>query len=103
MKLGKEAEALSSFQNAIRLDPSKAGIWQQVLVMEYQKQDFETLYKDGKNAILVNKEDHLMMGAAIKELIDNADFTNKLVIEARKKSEQYDWKIVKHQWISVLQ
>ena len=61
------------------------------------------LLEDGKNAILVNKEDHLMMGAAIKELIDNADFTNKLVIEARKKSEQYDWKIVKHQWISVLQ
>ncbi len=51
MKLDKEADALISFQNAVRLDPSKPSIWQQVLIMEYQKQDFESLYKDGKNAI----------------------------------------------------
>lgn len=71
MKLGKEAEALSSFQNAIRLDPSKAGIWQQVLVMEYQKQDFETLYKDGKNAISyfpLEADFFLLTGTAANQL-----------------------------------
>ena len=51
MKIDKEVDALISFQNAVRLDPSKPSIWQQVLIMEYQKQDFESLYKDGKNAI----------------------------------------------------
>ena len=71
MKLGKEEEALVCFQQAIRLDPSKAGIWQQVLVMEYQKQDFENLYKDGKNAISyfpLEADFFLLTGTAANQL-----------------------------------
>ena len=71
MKLGKEEDALVCFQQAIRLDPSKAGIWQQVLVMEYQKQDFESLYKDGKNAITyfpLEADFFLLTGTAANQL-----------------------------------
>jgi tetratricopeptide (TPR) repeat protein len=71
MKLGKENEALVSFQNAIRLDPSKPSIWQQVLVMEYQKQDFESLYRDGKNAITyfpLEADFFLLTGTAANQL-----------------------------------
>jgi tetratricopeptide (TPR) repeat protein len=71
MKLGKENDALVSFQNAVRLDPSKPSIWQQVLVMEYQKQDFESLYKDGKNAITyfpLEADFFLLTGTAANQL-----------------------------------
>lgn len=71
MKLGKENDALICFQNAVSLDPSKPGIWQQVLVMEYQKQDFEGLYKDGKNAIFyfpLEADFFLLTGTAANQL-----------------------------------
>lgn len=61
------------------------------------------LLEDGKNAILVNKEEHLAMSNAIKKLMHNLDYTNSIISEARKNSENYDWQKVKYQWIEVLQ
>ena len=51
MKDDNELMALSSFQKALELDPSKYSIWEQVLVMEYEYQQYHKLYNDGIKAI----------------------------------------------------
>ena len=48
LKNGNEKEALQSFQEALKYDKSKYAIWDQVLIMEYQAQDFDRLYIDSK-------------------------------------------------------
>jgi tetratricopeptide (TPR) repeat protein len=51
MKNDNEVLALASFKQAIELDPSKYSIWEQVMVMEYEFQQYENLYKDGSKAV----------------------------------------------------
>lgn len=48
LKNEQTKEALKSFQTALKYDQSKYAIWDQVLIMEYQSQDFEQLYIDSK-------------------------------------------------------
>ncbi len=48
LKNGQTKEALESFQKALKFDQSKYAIWDQVLIMEYQSQDFDQLYRDSK-------------------------------------------------------
>lgn len=45
---GKEDEALTSYKNALKYDKGQYPIWNQVLIMEYQKADYEALYTDSK-------------------------------------------------------
>ena len=45
---GNESEALKSYRNALKFDKSQYPIWNQVLIMEYQKGDYEALYTDSK-------------------------------------------------------
>jgi tetratricopeptide (TPR) repeat protein len=51
MKDNNEVMALASYKRAIELDPSKYTIFEQVLVMEYEFQHYDNLYKDGLKAI----------------------------------------------------
>lgn len=46
----QDKEALKSFQLALKFDQSKYAIWDQVMIMEYQAQDFAQLYIDSKKA-----------------------------------------------------
>jgi tetratricopeptide (TPR) repeat protein len=43
--------ALDAFQKALKFDESKYAIWDQVLIMEYQKQDFQALYTHSKRCL----------------------------------------------------
>lgn len=51
LKNGQNKESLESFKMALKYDPSKYVIWDQVLIMEYQNQDFDQLYVHTKKAI----------------------------------------------------
>lgn len=51
LRLEKEDEALLSYREALKYDKSVFPIWNQVLVMLYQKSDFETLYSDSKECL----------------------------------------------------
>jgi tetratricopeptide (TPR) repeat protein len=50
-KEGKQSEALIDFQEALKYDKTKFAIWEQVLVMEYQAQDYPKLYEDAKQCL----------------------------------------------------
>ena len=51
LKNGQMKESLKSFQTALKYDQSKYAIWDQVLIMEYQAQEFDQLYIDSKKAM----------------------------------------------------
>ena len=51
MKDNNEILALASYKTAIELDPSKYSIYEQVLVMEYEFQQYQSLFADGLKAI----------------------------------------------------
>lgn len=51
LKNGQEKEALESFKIALKFDQSKYAIWDQVMIMEYQAQDFEQLYIHTKKCL----------------------------------------------------
>jgi tetratricopeptide (TPR) repeat protein len=51
MKDSNEALALACFKKSIELDPSKYSIFEQVLIMEYEFQQYDNLYNDGIKAI----------------------------------------------------
>lgn len=48
LQSGDDERALKSYRKAVQLDASLYPIWNQVLIMEYQSEDFETLYEDSK-------------------------------------------------------
>ena len=51
LKKGDENEALIAYKKALKYDKSLFPIWNQVLIMEYQKADFHTLYADSKECL----------------------------------------------------
>ena len=48
LRAEKEDEALKSYKEALKFDKSQYPIWNQVMIMEYQKSKFEDLYEDSK-------------------------------------------------------
>lgn len=48
LKADQKEDALSSYKEALKFDDSKYAIWYQVLMLEYQLGQFETLYKDAR-------------------------------------------------------
>jgi tetratricopeptide (TPR) repeat protein len=71
MKDDNEVLALASFKKAIELDPSKYSIWEQVMVMEYEFQQFENLYNDGIKAVELfpsSSKIHLLTGTAANQI-----------------------------------
>lgn len=51
LKNDLDKEALTAFRKALSYDDSRYAIWKQVLLMEYQEQDFEKLYVDSKKCL----------------------------------------------------
>lgn len=51
LKLEKEEEALTEYKIALEYDKSRFPIWNQVLLMQYQKRDYQALYEDSKSCI----------------------------------------------------
>ena len=60
------------------------------------------LIKDKEDGLLISEKDYLAMSLATKELFLNQDFTDFLVVNARKKAQLFDWQIVKFNWLDVL-
>ena len=48
LRAEKEDEALKSYKEALKFDKKQYPIWNQVLIMEYQRSQFEDLYIDSK-------------------------------------------------------
>ncbi|MEY4522390.1 MAG: hypothetical protein RIT10_1575 [Bacteroidota bacterium] len=53
LRLNKENDALNSYRKALEFDQNQYPIWNQVLLMEYQSGNFETLYQDSKKALML--------------------------------------------------
>lgn len=71
MKDDNEVLALVSYKKAIELDPSKYSIWDQVMVMEYEFQQYENLYKDGVKAVELFPsygKTYLLVGTAANQI-----------------------------------
>lgn len=51
LSYGDEKESLKSYKKALEFDKSQYPIWNQVLIMEYQNGDWETLYEDSKECM----------------------------------------------------
>lgn len=60
------------------------------------------LIKSGKEGLLVKPNDVQEMVDAILHLRENQELTNSLILNARKKVEQFDWKVVKLKWQELL-
>ncbi len=48
LRANKQAEALKSFKKALEFDKNLFAIWNQVMTMEYQAMDFNSLFEDSK-------------------------------------------------------
>lgn len=48
LQIGKDSLALNAYKNALVFDKSRFPIWNQVLLMEYQERDYNSLYEDSK-------------------------------------------------------
>ncbi|WP_299550077.1 glycosyltransferase family 4 protein [Seonamhaeicola sp.] len=60
------------------------------------------LIEDGVDGILVRPNDERAFVEAVNKVISSIEDIEKMTLLARKKVENFDWEIVKHQWISVL-
>lgn len=60
------------------------------------------LIESGKEGLLVKPNDVQEMVDAILHLRENQELTNSLILDARKKVEQFDWKVVKLKWQELL-
>lgn len=60
------------------------------------------LIDQGEDGLLVSSNDADAFVVAILKLCTESDLKSKLVFNARKKVEQFDWEVVKHSWFGVL-
>jgi len=60
------------------------------------------LIEDGKTGLLVDKNDTAAMTSQIIRLSKNPELAIELSLNARKKVEPFDWKIVRKKWIQLL-
>jgi glycosyltransferase involved in cell wall biosynthesis len=56
------------------------------------------LWKDGENALLVQKNDPEQMAAAIKRVLKDPELAAQLSVNARAKAENYDWSMILPRW-----
>lgn len=60
------------------------------------------LIEDNVDGVLVDSDNALMMARQISQLVAHPDKAQALAVKARQKVEQYDWRVVKQQWQSLL-
>lgn len=71
LRAEKNEEALASYKRALALDKSQFAIWNQVLIMEYQAKDYQSLYTDGRECAVLfptNTTVVLLYGVASNQL-----------------------------------
>ncbi|MCF7560304.1 glycosyltransferase family 4 protein [Sabulilitoribacter multivorans] len=61
------------------------------------------LIENGKEGVLIEPNSVESFVDAIKELHSTPDKANQIALSARKRVENFDWNIVKNQWIKLLQ
>ena len=61
------------------------------------------LIEDGKDGLLVEKNNVDAFVNAIQFIVNQPDHTKRLVFNARKKVETFDWQVVKNKWFELLQ
>jgi glycosyltransferase involved in cell wall biosynthesis len=61
------------------------------------------LIENGKNGILVEPNSEEQFVKAIKKLIKSPENVNQMIVSAREHVENFDWDVVKNQWIKLLQ
>ena len=61
------------------------------------------LIDNEKDGFLVNKNDAMAFVEAIKKVVNNVEFTQKITSNARNKAEDFNWSNVKNLWVSMLQ
>ncbi len=54
------------------------------------------------DSLLVGKGDLDGMVEAVKRLVKDSVLTERLVVNARKKAEEYDWNVVSKKWVKIL-
>lgn len=98
LKTENEEKALVEYKEALKYDQSKFPIWNQVLVMEYQKGDFENLYIDTKRCLEFfpnNTNLYLFNGIAsnqvkkYNEAISNLELGIELIINDQTLKAEY--------------
>ena len=60
------------------------------------------LISNGNDGLLVEPNDEVKFVTAIKKLVDQPTETEQMVVNARKKVEQFDWEVIKHSWIKII-
>ena len=60
------------------------------------------LYKDGEDALLVEKDDAHNMVKKITSIIEDKILAENLSKQARKKAESFDWNCIKNYWLKLL-
>jgi glycosyltransferase involved in cell wall biosynthesis len=60
------------------------------------------LIEHGKNGLLVPKNDAMAFVKAILDVRSNTELQKKLVFNARKKVESFDWKVIRLKWQETL-
>lgn len=60
------------------------------------------LLEHKETAMLVADNDIFAMAESIKELINNEELRNKLVVNAHNLVQQFDWNLIKNEWLKVL-
>lgn len=60
------------------------------------------LIENEKDGLLIDPNDALLFVEKIKQIIENPEMGNNLAANARIKIEQFDWEIIKNQWIKLL-
>lgn len=89
LKSLQDSLALIDFKKALEFDKTKYVIWDQVLLMEYQNQNYSELYKDAKNCLEYFSslpKVYLLFGIAAnqtknsKEAIDKLIFAEDLIV-----------------------
>lgn len=83
LKEQKEALALKDFQKALEYEKSRFAIWEQVLLMEYQAQDYASLYADAKSCLEyfpTQAKVYLLFGVAANQLKKQEEALEKLTL-----------------------
>jgi glycosyltransferase involved in cell wall biosynthesis len=61
------------------------------------------LIENNEDGILVNPNDAVAFVEAIKRMQTNTEFTTNMALKAGQKVKDFDWELVKKQWVSILQ
>ena len=64
--------------------------------------ELKYIFENEKNAILISKNDHVMLANKVKLLLENNSFAKQLSFEGRKNAERFDWINIKEEWNSFL-